>query len=119
MLAAICSRRGLPYLHLLQPNQYVTGSKPFGDAERAVAIDPAHPWAGFAREGYPLLRARGAALAEEGIAFYDLTQIYRDVADPIYRDTCCHVNGRGNRVLARRLAEILDQEIGPALRGDG
>ena len=80
----------------------------FGGAsaeERRRAILPDYRLRPGAELGYPLLIQKGKALAASGVAFRDLTQIYRDVAEPVYRDECCHVNLRGNRILARAMAE--------------
>jgi len=94
---------GAEYLHVLQPNQYVEGSKPLSDEERR------HAWqAGSRRElvqrGYALLRKRGQRLREAGVPFHDLTGLYAARTETIYRDVCCHVNLRGNELLAEAIA---------------
>jgi hypothetical protein len=115
MLDAICKTSGLPYIHVLQPNQYDEGSKPMGEEERRIAIRPDHEWGRHARAGYGFLRARGEELRAQGVAFYDLSMIFRDRSEPVYRDDCCHFNARGNKILARRLAEILRRHLGDSL----
>lgn len=108
---ALAVGHGAAYVHLLQPNQYLAGSKPLGEAERKLAFDPRHPYRPGVEAGYPLLRATGEKLREEGIAFYDLTQIFSTLTEPLYEDTCCHLNRRGNELLARAVAEALDNPI--------
>lgn len=115
MVAAVCAARGLPYLHVLQPNQYVPGSKPLSEEEERVAVKPDQPWGRHARVGYRFLRAEGRALRESGVAFYDLTGIFRDRHETVYADDCCHLNGLGNRILSAHLARILERELGPVL----
>ncbi len=59
----LCRAIGVTYVHILQPNQYVAGSKPFASVEREVAILPrensTRVAAGY---GYPLLIAVGQLL---------------------------------------------------------
>lgn len=111
MIHAVCRGRGVPYVHVLQPNQYVEGSKPLSDAERAVAIEPGHPWGIAARRHYGRLRDAGADLAASGVPFYDMTQVFAGVGDPLYVDNCCHFNFAGNQVLARAIAAAVAEAV--------
>ena len=54
MLAA----RGAAYLHVLQPNQYLGGTKPMGDSEARIAIREGYPWGKAGQRGYPQLAAQ-------------------------------------------------------------
>jgi hypothetical protein len=111
-MALLAAGRGLRYLHFLQPNQYVEGSKPLSDAERASAYDPASDWCRGVRGGYPLLQAEGQGLRAEGIAFEDLTEIFKTQEATLYRDTCCHLDLEGNRQLAREVAGRIAGVVG-------
>jgi hypothetical protein len=74
-----------------------------------VAILPGHPYAEPVRRGYPFLRAAGAELRAEGVAFHDLTQVFAGVGEPLYVDDCCHVATEGTAILADAVAQaILD-----------
>jgi len=115
MLAAVCAEARVPYLHVLQPNQYVEGSRVFARGEERVAIRPGHPWGAAARVGYPLLREEGRRLREAGVPFYDMSLVLRDLPQPVYVDDCCHFGPVGNRILARSLAAVLQRELGDAL----
>lgn len=100
---------GARYLHVLQPNQYLPGSKPMDRAERLVAIDANSPYRGPAEAGYPLLIEAGAELRREGVAFLDASRLFADVEESLYVDSCCHFNRRGNEILAEAIASaILD-----------
>jgi hypothetical protein len=102
---------GAIYVHALQPNQHIEGSKPLTPRELAVAYRPEAEWPRLARAGYPLLQRAGEELRRDGIAFTDLTQIFRDERETLYVDDCCHLNRRGNRILATRLAELVSAAI--------
>jgi len=111
MLNAICRDRGIPYVHVLQPNQYVEGTKPLSDHEREVAYDADNPWGHIARRHYGRLIDTGAALKAHGVPFYDLTGLFKDVPDDIYIDNCCHFGPAGNRMLAREVARAIVEQL--------
>jgi len=103
----ICKGNGIAYYHLLQPNQYVEGSKSMSTEERQVAIADDHFYRESAQEGYPALRRHGELLEANGIRFADLTMIFEDVPEPIYVDDCCHINALGYQIIADRLREMV------------
>lgn len=115
MTDSVCRARGIPYVHLLQPNQYVEGSKPLSDEERERAYRPDHPWGQQARRGWKFLAAAGAQLRKRGVAFYDLTMIFQKRHETLYLDDCCHFGRLGNEILAANLARILERELGASL----
>jgi hypothetical protein len=103
----LCRGQGIQYLHFLQPNQYLEGSKVLNETERRVAWDQDVADAGRVAAGYPLLIARGRELAAQGVDFHDLTLLFRDEPGDIYADTCCHFTQRG----AERVAQAIAQAI--------
>ncbi len=117
-MAALAAERGAVYLHLLQPNQYVRGSKPLSAEEEAEFYDPRGPWAESIRRGYPLLKRRGRALRSAGVEYHDLTKLFHSRQETLYRDTCCHLNVEGNRMLARSIATRIVRAL-EAQRGSG
>lgn len=119
LMAAMTGQSGVRYLHVLQPNQYVEGSKPLTDEERASAWKPEDPWSLSVVAGYPHLRTHGEKLKEKGIAFHDLTGVFSGHAETIYRDTCCHFNLEGNEILAREIALRLADLLRASGRGEG
>lgn len=109
-MAQLCSGFGIRYLHVLQPNQYLPGAKPLSDDERAHAIDPDVAETGRVASAYPLLSARGEELRGQQVDFVDLTMLFRDETRTLYADTCCHLNGLGNALLATEIARIVNEE---------
>ena len=115
MLARLAQLAGADYYHFLQPNQYVPDSKPLSDWEREFARV-----AGAQRSvepGYPLLREFNQDLQNQGINYFDLTGIFADHRETLYIDDCCHLNRRGNELLAaemvRAMAPALLRRGGP------
>ena len=119
MLHTVAKGHHIPYYHFLQPNQYVADSKPMDKKERAIALmegsGKTHPYAAAARKGYPQLIAQGRKLVESGVPFHDLTMIFKDNSDILYRDACCHLNATGydhviDEIATHITADILEHE---------
>ena len=84
-MARLCEANGIPYYHFLQPNQYVLDSKPLSPAERETAIAaPGNLFRQAVERAYPLLREAGAGLAARGVAFHDLTPLFREETQTVY-----------------------------------
>lgn len=113
-LARLCQANGIRYLHFLQPNQYVPGSKPMAADERRVAIQGAYE--ALARPGYEALLATSDDLRAEGVDFHDLTMLFSEVREPLYVDACCHLNTLGYEILAREVARTMTEGSGDELR---
>ena len=106
-LAAFARAEQITYVHALQPNQYVVGSKPMSVAERRLAILQADPGGVTVRLAWPHLREAGAQLQGEGVNFADLTQAFAEVDAPLYTDHCCHFNELGNEIVGRIMVDAL------------
>ena len=107
MMHAIASARQMMYVHVLQPNQYVEGSKPLAEEEKKVAVMQGHAWGMEARQGYRYLVDEGKNLKKAGVLFYDLSMIFKNTRESLYIDNCCHFNNKGNLILAEKLAKIV------------
>ena len=103
----LCEANGATYFHFLQPNQYVEGSKEFTDEERRDAIRDDHPYRPGATAGYWRLIEAGESLLALGVRFSDLTGVFSGVRETIYVDDCCHMNERGNHLLAKSIAAVI------------
>ena len=110
-LARLSELSGAEYYHFLQPNQYVPGSKPLSPEERELSSPYWGPSLLTVR-GYPLLRQFSRDLQRRGVNSFDLTGIFADRRETLYRDKCCHLNDRGNELLAAAMV----QRMAPALR---
>lgn len=103
----MCQASDTLYLHFLQPNQYLQGSKPMGSEESGISLDMKSKYAQRVPVAYPLLQAAGEQLAEEGVLFHDLTTLFADVQEPIYVDSCCHMNREGSKLMGQAMLEAL------------
>ena len=112
LLAELAELAGAEYHHFLQPNQYVPGAKPLTPDELACCYERGGEVAAEYRGGYPLLRQFGEKLQQQGVNYRDLSGIFADNRETLYRDECCHINNRGNELLAAAIVE----RLAPALR---
>ncbi|HVS66608.1 MAG TPA: hypothetical protein VMT85_24250 [Thermoanaerobaculia bacterium] len=107
-MAALCAARGIWYVHLLQPNQYVDGSKPLTPRERRTAFREDHRYRPGVVAGYPKMREACERLRQRGIPCHDATDLFAQVDETVYVDDCCHLNARGNELLAVAIARALE-----------
>lgn len=109
----LCRANGTLYLHVLQPNQYVPGSKPLTEFEKEKCIDPGGPTEITVKALFPRLIVQGLKMEADGLAFSDQTQVFSGVTESVYVDPWCHFNEKGNRLLCEALIpeirELLDQ----------
>ena len=115
LLAATAELAGAEYYHFLQPNQYIPGSKPLTARELECCYQPDRKRRRAYQETYPELAELGAKLPGRQVNYFDLTQIFRDNRETLYRDHCCHFNERGNELLTAAMVE----RLAPALQRMG
>jgi len=102
---------GIRYYHFLQPNQYVPGAKPMGRDEQRDAFTPTAPYRQLVENAYPRLRDAGRALVTAGVRFHDLTTVFAEHPEPLYIDTCCHVDTRGNLIVADKIFDAIRRDL--------
>ena len=56
------------------------------------------------------LRNTLADMRTTGLPAIDLTQVYFDVSETVYRDMCCHLNERGNAIMAEAIVSAIINE---------
>jgi len=106
----LLAARSVPYLHVLQPNQYF-GPRRFSAEEARVAINDSSPFRPPVEQGYPVLRRASARLEATG-QFFDATRLFDEEPAAVYMDDCCHYTELGNQLLADAIAARV-------LAGDG
>ena len=108
----LCDRNGIDYYHILQPNQYAPDSKPFSSEEQSnYRNNPIYK--SPAQLGYPRLIERGGYLHEHNVKFFDLSSLFKDTSETVYRDDCCHYNDLGQRLFGERIADIIGSMYTP------
>lgn len=112
LMKALCNASGIKYIHLLQPNQYYEPGRELTPLEQRTAFRKDHIYRSPVVRGYPLLRDEGQRLMRDGVDFHDLTLVYRNTPEPVYRDTCCHPNRYGYEIIAGEVAEAIVAALG-------
>ena len=97
------------YFHFLQPNQYVPGSKPLSDEERAQSYDLSSAHARGVQTLYPRFEAQIPILKSKGLNIYTLTSIYKNTKETVYIDDCCHGNALGYQIMSRAIVADLKE----------
>lgn len=96
----LLASRNVPYLHVLQPNQYYS-TRAFSDEEKKVAFNEASPFKAGAQRGYPHLEK---LLEPRGL---NAVHVFDKERAPVYIDDCCHYTVTGNRLLADAIARAV------------
>jgi hypothetical protein len=108
----LCQASGILYVHAIQPNQYDPGSKLLAPSELDL-MRPDSPgnrdqaFVPIVAEGFPRLRAASAELRAAGVPMLDLTGLFAKISDPLYVDSCCHVNPTGSELLAGAIGDFI------------
>lgn len=102
-----CEATNTIYLHVLQPNQYMTDSKAMSAYELENAYREEQVLGKAIARLYPRLLNEAPWLQTAGVAFSDQTMLFADETDTIYSDPFCHYNQRGNEMLAEAVAREL------------
>jgi hypothetical protein len=108
LMKEMLTARGVPYVHVLQPNQYYT-TRSFPPDQAAVARLDASPFKEGAERGYPYLEKALAAddFKQAGITVVNGLHVFDDEARPVYIDNCCHYTRLGNELLADLVAKAV------------
>lgn len=107
-LSTLAQGSNFTYLHFLQPNQYLPGSKELTSEELQIAYQSGDfAYKKAVELGYPLLIAEGAKLMNSGVQFTDLTLLFKEEKAAIYSDKCCHFNKEGYDAIALQLARAI------------
>ena len=112
LLSRLAAAAGADYYHFLQPNQYIPDSKPLSDQERRAFLIPYIAASVNFPQTYPRFVQFGQELQQQGVNYFDLTQIFNAHPETLYRDGCCHLNQRGYELLAAAMV----QRLAPTLR---
>jgi hypothetical protein len=107
-------RTGKPTFFFLQPNQYLKHSKPFSEQEKLGAVDPSRME--ITHEMMILLKSAALDLRRSEVPIFDLTGIFSNTIETVYKDACCHLNDLGNKIMADAIVSSILLYQGRALQ---
>ena len=103
---------GGEFFQFVQPNQYIEGAKPLmSENERRIAfvVKEQSGYGYWYKRGYPFLLEHRKWLQEHGVNTTDLTFMFKDVADELYIDNCCHLNPKGSYKIIEHIVDTIHQ----------
>ena len=56
---------------------------------------------------YPMLIDQGRWLKEQGAGYHNLTMIFADNEEILYREKCCHLNQRGYDLVLEEIGNVI------------
>jgi hypothetical protein len=104
MVHIIGKKFHVPCFFVIQPNQYVHGSKPLSKKERNEFITITSLKKiinGF----YPRIIEMYRRLSSQGIGAIDLTNVFNKTHETAYIDTYCHLNELGKKTFGKAILE--------------
>lgn len=104
-LSRLCRASGILYVHVLQPNQYLPGSKPLSAIEQEKMLMEDQPYGEMVKTYYPRMIEEGTALKAAGVEFLDLTELFRETREQVYIDPFCHFNEFGAQQIGASIAD--------------
>lgn len=110
-MAGMAAASGVAFVDILQPDQYHRTAREYSPDEAKVAFDATSYIKPPIEQGYPVLLDRLQRLAADGIPVVDATRVFDTEPNPIYIDSCCHVNERGNRILGEFVADAIARRL--------
>lgn len=112
LMNALANESSVKYLHFLQPNQYLDGSKTLTSEELEIAfVDGDFEYKTAVHRAYPLLIQEGLYLKEDGVQFFDLTQLFKNEQETVYSDKCCHFNKKGYDAIATAVVQAISSNL--------
>jgi len=106
-LDGLCKGTNASFIHCLQPNMYVHGSKKMLTNNEARLAKMGSRYQAPVIAGYDFFVDMGVRLKESGIDFHDLRMLFEDSTEEIYFDNCCHFTEYGNDLLAASIAQVI------------
>ena len=111
LLAYSAQAAGADYYHFLQPNLHLPDSKPLSPVELRRFYSPARLSLTGYPETYAQLTQYGQELQRRQVNYFDLTRIFVDHPETLYADRCCHLNDRGNELLAAAMVQRMEPAL--------
>ena len=97
-------------MHVLQPNQYVPGSKLLTETEKRIAYRSDDEYSAFndmIRKGYEAIAREIPELQARGVHIIDGRMLFADVTSDIFIDTMGHINDDGAQIVLEAIVSYL------------
>jgi hypothetical protein len=114
-MAGMARMFSIPYLHMLQPNQYYTKAHFNDEQSTRLQAWKNPPVKTLVPEYYKRFLVYARDFPRFGVNFFDASGLFDDHDASVFFDACCHYTEAGNVVLADALArQILAMDLAPS-----
>lgn len=111
MESVVAKQFKVPFISIIQPTQYLEGSKIFSKEEKELAVDSDPKLQAILRKHWILLGEAIPEVKKAGVNLLDFRRVFADVSEPVFKDKCCHVNAKGNEIMAKIIFEKVREQL--------
>lgn len=101
----------VPLISVIQPTQYLEGSKIFSPEEKEIAVDSNPELQATLSKHWHLIGDAIPEVNKAGVDLLDFRRVFAKVSEPVFKDKCCHVNDRGNEIMTKIIFEKLREQL--------
>lgn len=109
MIHGVLADKGIPYFHVIQPNQYHPTQRNFTSEEISLFSD--NPYIQGVKQGYPRLLNRIEDLQNSDINIINAVTVFDETPETVYRDSCCHYNATGQELLSQYIGDSIVKHL--------
>lgn len=111
-MQAITNESKTFFMSVVQPNQYY-GNRKFTAQQKTIALADG-PFRDAVIAGYPHLAKKVPDLKARGVNIFAPTEIFDNVEENMYSDSCCHYTPAGYKILANFIVDRMFEDIARA-----
>lgn len=115
LIHQILQQRNIPYIHVLQPNQYYPTQRVLTPEEQQIVKQP-NPYANSIKQGYPKLISRLNDLAKSQVNVVNAVTIMDAEKGTVYRDQLGHYNSKGEEIFTNYISNQVKEVLITKLR---
>jgi hypothetical protein len=109
--STVAKQFNVPLISVIQPTQYMEGSKIFTKEEKEIAIDPDVELQGILKKHWNLIGDSIPEVKKAGVNLLDFRKVFANTQEAVFVDKCCHVNDRGNEIMAQIIFDELRKQL--------
>jgi hypothetical protein len=109
--SVVANQFKVPLISVIQPSQYIEGSKIFSKEEKEIAIDSNIELQNLLRKHSNMLGSAIPDLKKAGVNLLDFRRVFANVSEPVFKDKCCHLNEKGNEIMTKIIFEKVREQL--------
>jgi hypothetical protein len=109
LMIGACNFAGVPYIHVIQPNQNYCKKDMTGADAVTMTRGHSRLFKAVVQDCWPEMIEFMTALGESGPLYCHMTDVMDDLSEDVLADSDCHFNARGHRAMSERLCAYLGE----------